>query len=240
MNYTKEELRLNTRRYYAAVSGLDEQFGRLMEFMRQEGLYEDTVIVLSSDHGDMMGSHGLMGKHVWYEESIHIPFIVRVAGNHKRVCRTCIGSQDMMPTLLGLLGAGIPDTVEGEDCSRYILTEQEDLNRVSYLCACPGGEAVVRQFKSAGKDPLIYGWRGVRTQTHTYVMELGYKLQPVPVRYLYCTADDPQQQHPLDLAEPENRVLSKKLEESVMDWMRQQNDGFAGHWAAEAAKLGEL
>ncbi len=240
VNYTEEELRLNTRRYYAAVSGLDDQFGRLMEFMREEGLYEDTVIVLSSDHGDMMGSHGLMGKHVWYEESIHIPFVVRVAGNRKRVCRTCIGSQDMMPTLLGLLGAGIPDTVEGEDCSRYILTEQEDLDRVSYLCACPGGEAVVRQFESAGKDPLIYGWRGVRTQTHTYVMELGYQLQPVPVRYLYCTADDPQQQHPLDLTEPENRALSKRLEESVMDWMRRQNDGFAGHWAAEAAKLGAL
>ena len=146
----------------------------------------------------------------------------------------------MMPTLLGLLEAGIPGTVEGEDCSRYILTEQEDLDRVSYLCACPGGEAVVRQFEAAGKDPLVYGWRGVRTQTHTYVLELGYRPQPVPARYLYHTAEDPQQQHPLDLTAPENRALAKALEGSVINWMRRQDDGFAGHWAAEAAKLEEL
>lgn len=85
--------------------------------------------------------------------------------------------------------AGIPGQVEGEDCSRYILTGQEDPDRVSYLCACPGGEAVVRQFEAAGKDPL-------------------------------------------DLTQPENRTLSRKLEGSVMDWMRRQGDGFAGHWAA--------
>ena len=234
---TEEELRLDTRRYYAAVSGLDDQFGRLMVYMKREGLYEDTVIVLSSDHGDMMGSHGLMGKHVWYEESIHIPFVVRAPGNRKRVCRTCIGSQDMMPTLLGLLGAEIPGTVEGEDCSRYILTEREDLGRVSFLCACPGGEAVVRQFKAAGKDPLAYGWRGVRTQTHTYVMELGYQPRPVPARYLYHTAEDLQQQRPLDLAAPENRALAKELEEAVMGWMRRQDDRFAGHWLEKAAGL---
>ena len=109
VNYTQEELKLATRQYYAAVSGLDDQFGRLIHFLKEHGLYEDTVIVLSSDHGDMMGSHGLMGKHVWYEESIRIPFVVRVPGNDKRICRTCIGSQDMMPTVLGLLDVEIPD-----------------------------------------------------------------------------------------------------------------------------------
>ena len=237
MDCTEEELRLNTRRYYAAVSGLDDQFGRLMEFMGREGLYEDTVIVLSSDHGDMMGSHGLMGKHVWYEESIRIPFVVRAAGGRRGVCRTCIASQDMMPTLLGLLGIGIPDTVEGEDCSRYLLSEREDLDRVSYLCACPGGEAVVRRFEAAGKDPFAYGWRGVRTQTHTYVMELGYDIQPAPARYLYHTAEDPQQQRPLDLTAPDNRALARELEESVMGWMGRQEDRFAAHWASQADKL---
>lgn len=239
-NYSEEELRLNTRRYYAAVSGLDDQFGRLMEFMRREGLYEDTVIVLSSDHGDMMGSHGLMGKHVWYEESIHIPFVVRAGGGHKRVCRTCVASQDMMPTLLGLLGVESPGTVEGEDCSQYILTEREDLDRVSYLCACPGGAAVVREFEAAGKDPLVYGWRGIRTQTHTYVMELGYKVQPAPARYLYHTAQDPHQRRPLNLTTPENRALAKELEGSVLGWMRRQNDHFAEHWMEAAARLGDL
>lgn len=237
VDYTEDDLRLNTRRYYAAVSGLDDQFGRLIDFMKREGLYDDTVIVLSADHGDMMGSHGLMGKHVWYEESIRIPFVVRVGGNGKRLCRTCIASQDMMPTVLGLLGAPIPDTVEGEDCSAYILTEQEDLDRVSFLCACPGREAVVRKFRACGKDPMVYGWRGVRTQAFTYIMELGYEVQPAPARYLYDTAADPQQLHPLPLDVPENYALAQNLEKQVLAWMERQKDGFAEHWVREAAKL---
>ena len=129
---------------------------------------------------------------------------------------------------------------EGEDCSPYILTEREDLERVSYLCACPGGAVVVREFEAAGKNPLVYGWRGVRTQTHTYVMELGYKVQPAPARYLYHTAQDPHQRRPLDLTAPENKALAKELEGSVLGWMERQDDRFAEHWRKEAAKLGDL
>ena len=234
---TEEDLRLTTRRYYAAVSGLDDQFGRLITYLKQEGLYDNTVIVLSADHGDMMGSHGLMGKHVWYEESIRIPFVVHIPGNDKNHCHTCIGSQDMMPTLLGLLNVKIPDTVEGDDCSVYLTSDREDLDRVSYLCACPGREPVIRLFEENGKDPKIYGWRGVRTQNHTYVMELGYEVVAKPQRYLYCTTEDPLQLHTLDLNLPEHCQLAADLEQKVMDWMLRQNDGFAQHWKSEVKPL---
>ena len=89
--YTPEQMKLATRQYYAAVSGLDDQFGRLVAYLKNAGLYDDTVIVLSADHGDMMGSHGLIGKYVWYEESIRIPFVVRVPGNEKRRCAYAAG-----------------------------------------------------------------------------------------------------------------------------------------------------
>ena len=71
-----EEAQLeNLRGYYAAISGIDEQFGRLMAELKASGQYENTLIVLTADHGDMMLSHGMMGKHVWYEESIGVPLI---------------------------------------------------------------------------------------------------------------------------------------------------------------------
>lgn len=235
--HTKEELEQITKQYYAAVSGLDEQFGRLVQYLKEHGLYEDTVIVLSADHGDMMGSHGLMGKHVWYEESIHIPFVVHVPGNSKKRCRTCIGSQDMMPTILGILGIPIPSTVEGEDCSSYIMTNQEDLEKVSYLCACPGRDVFLQNFERAGKDPKTYGWRAVRTQDYTYVMELGYDVVPVPKRYLYCTAADPHQKNPLKLDVPENVFLAKSLEQGILRWMQQHHDGFAENWLGKADRL---
>ena len=70
------EYRKKMTEYYAAVSGLDEQFARIMSFLDEKNLKEDTLIVLSADHGDCMGSHGLYGKNVWYEESIRIPLYV--------------------------------------------------------------------------------------------------------------------------------------------------------------------
>lgn len=237
VNYNEDDLRLTTRQYYAAVSGLDDQFGRLIDYLKQTGLYENTVIVLSSDHGDMMGSHGLMGKHVWFEESIRIPFVVRAQPGQKPFCRTCFGSQDMAPTLLGLLNLPVPASFEGEDCSSLILTEKENSERVSFLCACPGRDVFVKKFKEHGKDPMNFGWRGLRTQTHTYVMELGYDVQPVPARYLYCIQDDPQQMNPLDLTDSENRELAMKFEADVIKWLNRQADGFAANWLENADAL---
>ena len=236
VNYTQEEMQQTTRQYFAAVTGLDHQFGRLIKALKEQGLYDDTVVVLSADHGDMMGSHGLMGKHVWYEESIRIPFVVHIPGKRPAVCHTCLGSQDMLPTVLGLLHIPVPETVEGEDCSGYLLEHFENPERVSFLCACPGGLAVVGKFRQAGKDPRCFGWRGVRTGNYTYVMELGYQMEPDPHRYLYDLREDPQQMHPMDLGNRENRNLADRLEEKVMIWMAQQKDGFSGNWMANAVK----
>ena len=224
----RADLERTTRQYYAAVAGLDEQFGRLIDTLKREGLYEDTVIVLSSDHGDMMGSHGLMGKHAWYEESVRIPFVVRNPGTDPHTCTTCIGSQDMMPTVLGLLDVPVPDSVEGEDCSHILESGEEDPDKVSFLCACPGRALYLDEFSKAGMDPMRYGWRGVRTARYTYVMDAGYHPVPQPecLRYLYDNELDPLQQKPLDLETEENKALAERLERMTVDWMKAQQDHF--------------
>ena len=65
------EMETITRQYFAAVTGVDEQFGRILQYLKDNHLEEDTLVVLSADHGEMLGSHGRMSKNVWYEESIH-------------------------------------------------------------------------------------------------------------------------------------------------------------------------
>jgi len=107
----EELLRENIKNYFAAVSGLDDNFGRLLKTLKDEGLHENTLVVLSADHGDMLGSHGLMAKHVWYEESIGIPMLMQWPGKIKKGReKTLLGSADIMPTLLGLMELPIPDT----------------------------------------------------------------------------------------------------------------------------------
>lgn len=229
---SEEELSLTTKQYYAAISGLDKQFGRLIDYLKENNLYEDTLVILSADHGDMMGSHGLMGKHVWYEESIKIPFVVHVPGNKNKRCSTCMGSQDMMPTVLGLLGCDIPKTVEGEDCSKFIKGD-ENADRVSFIMACPGRADFVEKFKKAGKNPAEYGWRGIRTRKYTYVMELGYDVISNPKRYLYDIQNDPLQKTTIDLELEENKQPAGNLEEEVIKWLKRQNDGFYKNWNSE-------
>lgn len=231
--YDEEGLTLATKRYYAAISGIDDHFSKLIEYLKETGLYEDTIIVLSSDHGDMLGSQGLMGKHVWYEEAIHIPCIFRVPGNNKETCHTIMASQDMMPTILGLLDIAIPETVEGEDCSSYILTDQEDYDRVSFILACPGRATIVEKYKEHHLDSKDFGWRAVRTQTYTYVMSLGYNIVADKQRHLYNIAEDPYQMNSLDVEKAENQEIIKTLEGKLTDWMMEQKDGFIQNWLAQ-------
>ncbi len=61
--------------YYAAISWCDDNFGRLLCELEQEGLSDNTIVIFTSDHGDMLGSHGIFNeKTYWYEEAIGIPF----------------------------------------------------------------------------------------------------------------------------------------------------------------------
>lgn len=228
VGYSREELMTAMKQYYAAISGLDDQFSRLIKMLKDEGLYDNTLIVLSSDHGDMMGSHSLMGKHVWYEESIRIPLVIRVPGLSPRTCSTCIGSQDQMPTLLGLLGIPVPSAVQGKDCSPIVCSGREDPDKTCFLQACPGRELFLKEFERAGLEPMGYGWRGIRTKRYTFVLEAGYEPNPKPTirRYLYDHQADPLQLSPLDLKETNNRELAAALEEMILNWMKEQKDPF--------------
>jgi len=231
--YSREKMMQLTKEYYAAVTGLDDQFGRIISYLKENGLFEDTIVVLTADHGDMMGSHGLMAKHVWYEESIGIPLVIgggELEGGVRR--STCIGSQDVMPTLLGLLKLPVPETVEGRDLSIYIRGEkEEEEDSSSFLCACPGRDIFLETFRQAGKDPVAFGWRGIRTKRYTYVIEAGYRPQAEWKRYLYDLEKDPLQLSPLTWDEmptgcSREETLAKELEQKVVAWMQMQNDPF--------------
>lgn len=220
------DLDLDTRRYYAAVSGLDDQFGRLLDALEEMGLAENTIVVLSADHGDMMGSHGLMAKHVWYEESIGIPFLVRGPKIPQGLCGSVFGSQDQLPTVLGLLGVDVPQTIEGVDCSNDIFTASTDSEKFTFLCAAPGSTPVLKLFADAGKDPHAFGWRGVRTAKYTYVVEVGYRPEAKMQRLLYDLEQDPLQMNPIQISNPNENQVASCLEQRLSQWLRQQKDPF--------------
>lgn len=110
--------------YLAAVEGVDEQFGRILDALEETGHAEDTVVLFCSDHGCCLGAHGLPAKNNPYEESMRIPCLVRWKG-HIAPGRDAglVDSFDLAPTLLGLLGQPIPGHMVGRNLAPYLLGE---------------------------------------------------------------------------------------------------------------------
>jgi arylsulfatase A-like enzyme len=102
-------------------TALDRCLGRLLKTLDEERLAADTIVVFTSDHGEMLGSHGLGNANEPYEESVRIPLLVRYPGVLKAGSRSdlLISTVDFFPTLAALCGAEIPEAVQGRNLARY-------------------------------------------------------------------------------------------------------------------------
>lgn len=102
--------------YYAMISHLDAEIGKLIEALKQRDLYDESIIIFTSDNGLTLGSHGLMGKQNLYNESVNVPFIIKQPKNINIASKDCsqlITLQDIFPTILDLIDAEIPKEVCG-------------------------------------------------------------------------------------------------------------------------------
>ncbi|OCT15325.1 sulfatase [Paenibacillus pectinilyticus] len=222
-----EALLRYTRDYFAAVSGMDEQFGRIWQEVQELGLAENTLLVLSSDHGELMGSHGLMAKHSWHEESIAIPCLMNWQGTiGPGSTDVLFNSVDIMPTLLGLAGVPVPSSVEGLDLSGTLLGTSHTENSSAFICAFPGRKDAIEQFASAGIDNRKYGWRGIRTKLYTYVVHKGYVPGAEVQRLFYEHEKDPYQLNPVVLKERPTTELLISLEAELQSWLDRTKDSF--------------
>ena len=115
---TEKERRLARMGFYAQCTYIDHQLRLLIGTLNEEGILDDTIIMLVSDHGDMLGNHNLWAKPPMYEWSAGIPMILIPTADddrigHHRVDDRLVELRDVMPTLLDLCGMPIPSTVEG-------------------------------------------------------------------------------------------------------------------------------
>ena len=173
-----------------------------------------------------MGSHGLYGKNVWYEESIRIPLYFRGPGIKPGSTDVLFTSPDHMPTLLELLGAPVPETVEGSCRGSYITgaaSGQKEPDH-AFLCMFPGMPELVNPYRKLGMNPKSFGWRGIRTKAETYVIDRGTTPGAEAVRYLYHNDQDPYQMHPEILA-PDSET-AKKYDKLLMEYFEMLNDPF--------------
>ena len=108
--------------YYANVTFLDECLGQVLGTLKELGIEDNTVVIYSSDHGEMLGEHGLWQKFVFYEPSVGVPLIIRVPGVTKSgsVCRAPVSQTSLMATLLDLCGIPVPEGLDGEPLTPFL------------------------------------------------------------------------------------------------------------------------
>jgi len=203
------------RGYYAHIAAIDDCFGDILQTIRKCGIEENTILVFTSDHGDLLYSHGQLNKQQPFEESIRVPLLLRypaVLRNKGRKIDTPINTPDIMPTLLGLSDVPIPRTVEGKDFSGVLrAAKKTGDNAVLLTCPAPFGQW---KRKRGGRE-----YRGVRTKRYTYVRDLNGPW------LLYDNSKDPYQLNNL-CNKPEYKNLQKKLDDNLSQKLSDTKDKF--------------
>ena len=211
--YLAEE---HVRNYYAMVTGVDDQIGRVLKALKAKGLDKNTIVVLTSDHGEMMGSHALMSKNIWYEEALNVPFIIRwpekIAGGQKE--DLLLSTTDIMPTLLNMMGAldSIPTNLDGQDLSSLILTGKGDRPK-----------SALYYYLKQGRPES--GHRGIRTLTHTYVITIDDT--NIERKFMYDNSNDPSQS--INII-GKDALTEKKLHLALLKSLKEKNDPWLEHY----------
>lgn len=215
--------RKHIKNQLAMVTGVDEQFGRIMQALEDNGLDKNTIVVFTSDHGDCLGKHEMISKSNPYEESMNIPFIIRWPEKIKAGMDDLLLSvPDIYPTLMELMGfkTEIPKDVEGQSWAPF-LTGNDMEKPSSQLYFMMNGQLSKR---GRNLDNLTIGDRGVRTYRHTLYID---KYAPdSTITYLWDRKNDPYQLE--NIADENPELVEKLIQEELNPWLRKTNDPWLG------------
>ncbi len=134
--YTHLSYQEYLKRYLRCVKGVDDNLGRLFDYLRQNGLIDNTIIIYTGDQGFMLGEHDYIDKRWMYEESLRMPFIVRYPGTIKPGSSSdaIINNTDFAPTMIELAGGTVPSYMQGRSFKSILETgvEPQDWPQSTY------------------------------------------------------------------------------------------------------------
>ena len=212
--------------YIGGITGIDTEFARVLKALDESGQADNTIVIFTSDHGEMMGSQGKGGKILPYDESNRVPFLVRYPGVTPKAGRSdaLFAAVDIYPTVCGLAGIPVPGHCSGKNLSDVMRGKKVKTPETVFLMGAPGDDDGSGKADTTAKaavvsrtSPLYY--RGVRTARYTYaVREAGRWL-------LFDNTADPFQMNNL-ANDPAQKSLMESFDAEIKGWITKTGDTF--------------
>jgi arylsulfatase A-like enzyme/cytochrome c-type biogenesis protein CcmH/NrfG len=196
--------------YDGEIAFADEQVGRLLRFLKEKGIYQNTVIVLCGDHGESLGEHGEKTHGFFiYNATMHVPLIIRLPENRlpenaaARTVADPVSLVDLMPTVLGAVGLETPSQVQGRNLLSEFRADQSNRDRVLY------GETFLPR--------IHFNWSELRGSENTK-----YHFIDAPRPELYDLAKDPAEVHNLFT---EKKAVAEEMRVKLTGMIRDYSAG---------------
>lgn len=204
---TVEVIRRHLADYYAMISSLDAQIGRILAALAERADAGNTIIVYTADHGLAVGQHGLLGKQNLYEHSIGVPRIMAGPGlSAGKEVTALTHHADVFPTLCALTGVPIPASVEGQNLLP-ILTD----------AAAPRRDSVFAVYKDLQRAVVAGDWKLIR------YYRSGDQTTGSDRRQLFHLADDPWEMHDVSTDSAQHDHLTR-MEDELVAWQLRTGD----------------
>ncbi len=196
-----DEVRNARHAYYGSISYIDERFAELMQALNESGMAEDTITIVTADHGDMLGERGLWFKMNWFENSARVPLLVRAPERFRpRKIAAAVSLVDIMPTLLDL-AAGREELQEKVQCDGRSL--------VGHLAGEGGTDEVIGEYTAeCARAPVMMIRRGALKYIHS----------PGDPDQLYDLRADPLERHNLAADEAHAERVAALRQECARRW----------------------
>ncbi len=233
-NTDREQLQWMYRSYYGDVTWLDEEVGATLDALEGSGKADNTIIVVTTDHGDQMLEHGLFGKNVFFEDSVRIPLLVSwPAQIRPGVYSELIETIDVLPSLLELSGLPVPGHIQGRSFAPLIAGDRAGYEPREAMFA----ENIMPEVITNGDDGYFFepgkGVAGIRHPDAKMVRTNRWKLNYYVGHggELYDLENDPGEWNNL-YDDPAHQTIVRELKGVLLDWMiaADENDQIAPKW----------
>ncbi len=220
---TSDEKKLKEikQRYLGLIYEVDRCIGTILAKLEELGLTDHTHVVMTSDHGDMMGAHGLLGKTVMFEQSARIPYLIRIPGQRAAPYSQPISHIDFVPTMLELLGRPPHAQCVGRSRLPAIRGEAEGAPEAIFAEWCRPKFDITAKSKIATEDQTREAFA---ESTRTIISPDGWKLslRDKDKSELYNLKDDPDERHNLYAKADKEKLAS--LTGAIHQWQEKSSD----------------